>query len=263
MKKLSLYIIILLTAGFFFSCESNDNPLVKGTSDFKASSKVLVEFFTNHTCVNCPVPGHYLDEIDSLKGITINDTNVIIIRVHTTVTSLNDPFYLFNTVDNLARSNYYGALMFNPYTVLNGVLLPAFNATTWTNLIESKLKLKNQFGINIVNNYDSLAGTGSLTVSVGQLSGTSVSDLRLHAVLTENNLYYEAPNGEDWHQNTMRKLFTGTDGMSINIIPGQSSNFEIPYSIPEGVVAKNSSIVVFVQSQSAKSVLGVERVKVY
>ncbi|MDD5361260.1 MAG: Omp28-related outer membrane protein [Ignavibacteria bacterium] len=263
MKKFALYIIILFVAGSFLSCESNDNPIVKGTSDFKASSKVLIEFFTNHTCVNCPIPGHYLDEIDSLKGVTLNDTNVIIIRVHTTVTSLNDPFYLFNTVDNLARSNYYGALLFNPYTVLNGVLLPAFNTTTWTNLIESKLKLKNQFGINIANNYDSLAGTGTLTVSVGQLSGSTVSDLTMHAVLTESDLYYEAPNGEKWHQNTMRKLFTGTDGMSINVQPGQSSDFEVPYAIPSGVIAKNCSIVVFVQSKGSKSVLGVEKIKLY
>lgn len=263
MKKIFLYIIILLAAGVFLSCESNDNPVIKGTSDVKASSKVLVEFFTNHTCVNCPVPGHYLDEIDSLQGITLNDTNVIIIRVHTTVTSLNDPFYLYNTVDNLARSNYYGALLFNPYTVLNGVLLPPFNASTWTNLIESKLKLKNDFGINIVNNYDSLAGTGTLTITVGQVSGTAVSDLKLHAILTESNLYYEAPNGEDWHQNTMRKLFTGTDGMSISVQPGQSGTYEVSYAIPSGVVAKNCDIVVFVQSESAKTVMGVEKVKLH
>ncbi|MCE1165233.1 MAG: Omp28-related outer membrane protein, partial [Bacteroidetes bacterium] len=175
-----------------------------------------------------------------------------------------DPFYLFNTVDNLARSNYYGALLYNPYSVLNGVTLPVFNATTWTNLIESKLKQKNQFGIILTNNgYDSLAGTGTLSVNVGQISGTAVSDLKLHAILTESALYYEAPNGEDWHQNTMRKMITGTDGMSISIQPGQSGTFEVPFAVPSGVVAKNCDIVVFVQSESAKTVLGVEKIKLY
>ena len=262
MKNLKILTIFILLTGFLFlSCESNDSPIVQGTSNLKASSKVLVEFFTNTSCVYCPPPGHFLDAVDSLHGITINDTNVVIIKYHTDLFP-NDPFHIYNAPDNLARENYYEAGFFNPLGFMMGAMMPSFSQQTWTNTLNQRLSQKNSFSISATNNYNASTRTGEISITVGQLSGSAVSDLKLHVAITESQLFYNAPNGETYHQNTLRDLITPGDGESISITPGTSQTYVMQYSVPTPLVDDNCGIVIFVQSHSSKEVLGTEKLRV-
>lgn len=244
-----------------FSCESNDGIIPQGTSNLTSKSKVLVEFFTNTSCVGCPVAGSYLDRITNLQGVTINDTNVVILTVHTTMFP-NDPFHLFNTTDNLCRQQYYNAGSFNPVAYTNGSIMPIpFDQNGWTSQINQYLNTLNSFGINVTNTFDTTSRTGTLNLTIGQFSGNQINDLKLLIAVTESNLHYNAPNGETEFHNVMRALITPGSGQNINVNPGQSINVNKDYTIDNRLVLANCKIVIFVQSLSSKEVFGVESVK--
>jgi len=260
-KNHLILVYTVLTSLIFISCESNDGLILQGTGDLKSKSKVLVEFFTNTSCIGCPPAGNYLNRINNLLGVTINDTNVVILTVHTTMYP-GDPFHLFNTTDNLCRQQYYNAGSFNPVGYSNGVLMPVpFDQNGWTSQINNYLSILNTFGINITNSFDTTTRNGILTLQIGQFSGNTVSDLKLLIAITESNLHYNAPNGETEFNNIMRALITPGTGQSINIIPGQSINVVKNYTIDPRIILSNSKLVIFVQSLSSKEVFAVESLK--
>jgi hypothetical protein len=259
-KQILILLLTVIASFITFSCESNDGVIPQGTSNLTSKSKVLVEFFTNTSCVGCPAAGNYLNRIHDKLGVTINDTNVVILAVHTTMFP-NDPFHLFNTTDNLSRQQYYNAGSFNPVAYTNGTLMPVpFDQNGWTSQINQYLNILNSFGLNVTNTFDTTSRTGTLVIQIGQFSGSQISDLKLLIAVTESNLHYNAPNGETDFNNVMRALITPGSGQSINVIPGQSINVVKDYTIDSRLVLANCKLVIFVQSLSSKEVFGVESI---
>lgn len=261
LTKIFKYIFLIALAAVLTSCESNDGIVPKGTSDLKANSKVLVESFTNTSCVGCPAADNYLKRIDELLGVTINDTNVIIIETHSTMFP-NDPFYNFNAADNNARQTYYGAGSINPMGFLMGALMPLpFEQQGWTSSINERLNQTNTFGINISPEIDSAENKLELTIQIGQFTGSAVSDLKLHVALIESDLHYTAPNGLSVFDNVLRDLLTPAGGESITVSPGQSITLTKSYGIDSRVILSNCKAVIYIQSASTKEIFAVEKVK--
>jgi len=261
MKKLTLTIIgLFLISVMFYSCESNDNPITQNISNKKSQSKVLMEFFTAVNCPNCPPPGHFLDLIDSLKGVSINDTNIVIVRYHSNYNGY-DPYYLFNPTGSAARHNYYGYL-WNPAGTLMGVNLPNYDQSVWLNNINTSLEKKNPVEVGVANTYDTASRNGTVNISLKQSSTGSDNDLKLFVLVTENELAYTGTNGEKVHQNTYRDMLTNIAGDAITLQPGVLMNVDKSYTLKTGINPQNSHIVVFIQSQNGKTVYGVERIKI-
>lgn len=256
-------LLLLCSASIFslYSCESNDGFIVQGTGNLKSNNKTVVELFTNTSCVPCVAANTYLDRVDSLNGVTNNDTNVIIIRFHTTLYA-NDPFYNFNTEDNGKRQTYYNAANANPKGYLSGVFLGNFNAGTWSNQINIKMSQANTFAVNFTNAYDTTTRNGVLNIQIGQLSGTAISDLVMHIAVVETRLQFAGQNGETTFNNTFRDMITPGDGESISIVPGQTANFVKNYTLMNGINPDNTYIVVYAQSVSTKTVFGAEKKKI-
>lgn len=249
--KFILPAVLLALSVFFYSCESNDSPvtynLVSGSTN-----KVLVELFTNTSCIPCVAANQYLDDL--------TNSNVIIIRWHTTLYP-NDPFYAYNSVDNGARQTYYNAANANPKGFLLGTFMGNYNANLWTNNLNAQLSASRSMGVSIVKSYDTTARTGTLNISINQNSGSAVSDLVYYVALTEDGLEYNAPNGETVFEQVMRDLFTSPNGDAINIAAGQTVNLApLNFTIPSDINDKHASIIVFTQSTSSKTIYGVEKV---
>ncbi len=258
-KNIILSVIGLLLSGLLLSsCESNDNPVIQ-TNNSTANSKVLVEFFTAVNCPNCPPPGYFLDNVDSLKGITINDTNVIIVRYHSNFNGY-DPYYLYNPTASAARHGYY-QYFWNPAASLMGKGMPNYDQNAWLNTINTQLENRNSIEVGISNTYDTSSRNGTVNVSLLQTSTSSVSDLKLFIAITESELFYQGTNGEKYHQNTFRNFLTDNAGDNVTLQTGTLFNVTKNYSLNTAINYNNSHIVVFVQSTSGKTVYGVERIK--
>jgi len=211
------------------------------------TSKVLVEIFTNTSCIPCVEANTYLDEIFRLQGVTSNDANVVILRYHTTLFA-GDPFYLYNTTDNNARMSFYpNAAIVNPRTFLLGGYMGAFSQTSWTNKINEFLSDTRTYAVKLTNTYDSVTRSGSINIQIKQESGEVYNDLVYHVAVAENEIMYNAPNGETHFDNTLRDLVTPTTGQTFTISPGQTKSFNQSYSISPDIDQSKTDIVVFVQ----------------
>lgn len=243
------------------SCEDNLDSPVSVNPGLKANSKVLVELFSNVMCVACVQSANYCDDITYLRGVTINDTNVIVINIHSSLFP-GDPFYAFNSGMNSAREDYYNVI-FNPAGFLMGGIMTApFSAEQWTNQINQKLIKTNDVALNLVNTTDTNTRTGILQITAGQTGGQAHNDLKLYAAVIENNLYFNSPNGKTNYNNILRQMLTDFNGEAITINPGQPANLLMGYTVDERIIQKNAVIVVFVQNNSTKEVLCAEKIKI-
>jgi len=250
----------LLISLAVISCEDNLNSPVHTNPDLKANSKVLIELFSNVMCVACVQSANYCDDITYLRGVTINDTNVITINIHTSLFP-GDPFYGFNSSMNNARENYYNVL-FNPSGYLMGNIMSApFSAEQWTNQINQRLNKTNPFSVLISNTIDTVSLAGSLNITIGQVSGQTYTDLKLFAVLTESNLYFNSPNGKANYNNILRQMLTGYSGEDISVSQGQPLNLIKDYTLDSRIKPINSQIIIFIQNNSTKEILGAEKLK--
>lgn len=226
-----------------------------------SNNKVLIEMFTNTSCIPCVPANTYLDRVHHLEGVTNNDAEVVLIRIHSTLYP-NDPFYLFNTAANDARQNYYNGGIFNPQAFLNGTFMGNYNSTTWTGLINNGFGDLTSFGIGFNNSYDPGTRTGTISVNAHMFSGSPVSDLVLHVALTEDGLTYNAPNGETHFENVLRDLLTPGSGQSVSVSPGAPASFSYSYTVNSQIDDQNANLVMFLQSVSTKQVYAVEFKKI-
>ncbi|MBI5402900.1 MAG: hypothetical protein HY959_05840 [Ignavibacteriae bacterium] len=254
MKFLKI-IFLLAFAVSFYSCEFNNNPSTSTSA--KVNRKVLVELSTNVNCVHCPPSGHYLDLIDTaIAGITSSDTNVITLRMHSSIFA-GDPFYLYNVPVNSARQMYYFVLV-NPSGYLNGAYMPSFNSQTWTNSINSALAQNETQSLSFTNTFDSTTGNGTISLNIAQISGSTAADLMLHVAIVESGMYYGGgTNGERWFNNILRDLITGANGTAITLPYSSTVN----YTLKAGIIPSKADIIVFTQSQSTKEVFVVGKKK--
>ncbi len=229
-----------------------------------ATNKVLIELFTNTSCIPCVEANTYLDEIYNLNGVTSNDANVVILRYHTTLFA-NDPFYLYNTTDNNARMTFYpNSAIVNPRTYLLGTFIGNFSSAAWTNKINEKLADTRTYAIKLTNTYDSVTRSGNINVKIKQISGTVFNDLVYQIAVSENEIQYNAPNGETVFDNTFRDFLTPNTGMPFTISPGQTNSYDQSYNLDNAINQDHADITVFIQrnNNTGKDVLAVEMVKV-
>lgn len=240
-----------------WSQSSNFSTLLESIN---ATNKILVEIFTNTSCIPCVETNRYFDDIYDLLGITSNDASVVIIRTHTTLFA-GDPFYLYNTTDNSARMIYYNAAAVNPRTFLLGTNMGSFNASAYTNKLNEKLGSLRTYAIALNNTYNPASRSGNISIRIKQISGPVVNDLVYHLAVTENELIYAAPNGETRFENTLRDLVTPPDGQAFTISPGQTNSYAHSYSIDNVINDLHVDLTVFVQSVSTKEVFAVEKIR--
>lgn len=261
MKKIINFILILLIGAIIISCENNLDSPVHTNPDLKVNSKVLVELFSNVMCVACVQSANYCDKISSLNGITINDTNILIINIHTSLFP-GDPFYSFNSIMNATRNNYYNVL-FNPAGYLMGSIMTSpFSAEQWTNQINQRLNKTNSVSIILNNTFDTISRTGILNIIAGQVDNQSFSDLKLFVAVTESNLYFNSPNGKTNYNNILRQILSGFNGDEIAISPGNPALILKEYNIDSRIVFKNAQIIVFIQRNSTTEIIGAEKIAI-
>lgn len=226
------------------------------------TNKVLVELFTNTSCVPCVEANTYLDEIYNLSGVTFNDASVVILRFHTTLYA-GDPFYLYNTTDNQARMDFYpNSAIANPRAFLLGAFLGNYSSTVWTSKINDKISGTRTYAIKLTNTYDNVSRNGNINIKIKQISGAVVNDLVYQIAVSENEIPYNAPNGETHFNNTFRDFITPPTGQPFTISPGQTNSYNQNYSIDSQINQNNTDLIVFVQrnNNAGKEVFAVEKV---
>jgi hypothetical protein len=129
------------------------------------------------------------------------------------------------------------------------------NQSNWQTQINNELAVDAPLDLQIGGAYYPATRTGDLDITVIATGSIGYSDLRLRIAITESNLYFAAPNGSTWHNQTFRDMAPGTNGLSFSIAEGETLNINQSFSYPRPLVEANCNIVAFVQANSSRRIL--------
>ncbi len=164
---------------------------------------VLVEHFTNTRCSICRSrnPGFYAN-LRQQPGAPLH------IAYHPSSPYSGCVFSRQNPTENDARTNFYGIYGGTPRLVLNGTVIPAGQDYTAPALFAPFQGLTSPLAVQTTL-YPQ--GPDSLTVTVRILAVAphTLSGLTLYVPLSEDTVFYAAPNGEALHFDVFRKAFAG------------------------------------------------------
>ena len=102
--------------------------------------------------------------------------------------------------------------------------------------------------LTIEGDLDSVQETGSIDVNISVLDTHSYTDLKLHVVVFENDIYYDALNGEDYHNFVVRDMLDGSAGKSITLVNGNDYSYHYDFSFPTYEDAAEIGVIAFVQT---------------
>ena len=209
---------------------------------------VLVELFTNSFCPLCP-PAH--SALDSYNANSPNADEINYIFYHMVYPSSTDPLYQYNESDSDGRNVFYNSPNATPTAFFDGIKQED-SYSSWASTLNTLVTEESPFKITL---------TGSLSDSINMHINAEVlrngdvadNDLVINFILVENT-NYQGGNGVLNNRNVMRKMVTSPAGESFTINMGETKNVAKDITIGNGIIPENSSVVVFIQSSSAKTV---------
>jgi hypothetical protein len=208
---------------------------------------VIIENQTQASCGNCYYADIVLDQLhEEYPDIFIP------ITYHA-----RDIFYSYNPDENLDRIFFYpphtDGEYYTPYAWIDGLIRGDSYYNSWWGLIDDRLNTESPLTITLSGNFNSETLTGALDLKITCESPITLPDLKLRIALTEDSVYYRAPNGTDWHNYTMRDMIPDADGQSISIDDGESIQLSQEFACPEPLRPDYCRLVAWVQSDDTMS----------
>jgi len=227
------------------------------SADTYASQRmVLGEMFTNWACSPCKPANDELDRFAPLHP------NLAVIRYHTWWPGSTDPFYLANTSENTARTQYYGVNAV-PWFFIDGTIDGSSNYPIWEALVNGREAVESPLTIDIDGTYSSGPRTGTVSAYIEATDIITLPNLKLHFVITESNVSLNAPNGQTVFHEAMRDMLPGSNGEMISIsAPGDTLIRQRAFALDASWVLQNCEVIVFVQSDNTKEILQAARWKI-
>jgi len=171
----------------------------------------------------------------------------------------NDPFYCYNMSENTNRIYYYpphgDGYYYTPYAWIDGVIRGGFEYNTWEYMTTSRYETDSPLEIDISGEFRESDKVGNLQIIIIAHELFNWQELKLRIALTEDSIYYEAPNNILWHNYTMRDIIPDTLGVQFNISINDTLEFNQSFSCPESLNFQFCRLVVWVQDDQTKEVL--------
>lgn len=145
-----------------------------------------------------------------------------------------------------------------PHLRLDGVQEPHFFYTyaRIQSAYEARKATPTNVTLELTGSYAPAGGDLALELGARSEAGLPPGDYRLHAVLTESNILWAAPNGLNEHDHTLRKMLAGPGGVSVSFSgnPPQSAVATFNGSIDPAYATANCRLVCFLQDAASGEV---------
>ena len=214
---------------------------------------VLVEEFTNTGCGPC---ASWSPELDAVIENRLGDC--VAIKYHSNYPNRNDEFYNYDSDTQQKRHDFY-EVDGVPATFVNGEKLYFRTSSCLDETITQQMTQPERFSLTLskgIENYR-MSVQANLTPLQEIESGTS---LRLFVAAIEEHIYPSEPypNGETSLHYTMRKMFTGGDGIQISddgLHAGQVYSYGALWEIDFCDDETQLGVVAFLQDIDTKEVV--------
>ena len=181
-----------------------------------------------------------------------------------------DPFYNYNPTENENRVFWYpphpDGYYYTPYAWIDGIIRGGYYYNSWWSMVASRHSDSSPLEITLYGNFDEPTLTGNLEITITAVEPIYWDGLKLRIALTEDSVYYRAPNGTNWHNYTMRDMISTPDtanGTPISITQGETVVLNQEFSCPLPLRLDYCKLVVWVQADnSGKEILQTARIRV-
>lgn len=213
---------------------------------------ILIEHFTNTYCSVC-----------ASKNPTFYNTiapydKVVHVAFHPSSPYAACPLNQHNTLENDARTNFYGLYGNTPRIVINGTVIPSSTNLVSNIALDGQNNLTSPFAIDIEQFQ---AGSDSMftTVTIRTVAPTPVTGANVIILLAEETLNFNAQNGETVHHDVFRKFLSNSqqqlaaNGSSVSFTFGSIVDQDwTPSQLTTTVILQSASKEVLQAEQSEK-----------
>ena len=239
-----------LIVTFFQQSDTLGEPIFFDIST-RIHKVVMAELFTNSGCVNCPEANGYLDNISHEFG-----DDFVLVRYHVNWTDPFDPMNLYNPGEVESRRAYYN-IFAAPGLVIDGTHVATLDEDDWTGRVGSASLADPTIyisGVDVLESVDSL----HLEFDVNAF-GIPQTNMTVWSIVVEDSIHYAGSNGEDLHMDVMRDM-TFSSISNLNGLVTFQHSLKKPNDYG---VAGPMGLILFIQSESNKSVLQARRQLLY
>ncbi|MCL2073073.1 MAG: Omp28 family outer membrane lipoprotein [Marinilabiliaceae bacterium] len=265
MKKITFFLGIIVSILGIVSCdiipESNWTKQIiddsTPTDSTIVTKNVLVAYFTDQTCVNCPASSVFLDSLKTLRGDTL-----VIVTIH----SHPNPTAAMNLVTDKGREyNAHFEANFHPSASIDGdnILTSDF----WEGAINRRTKEETEIEMQMICGFDERIEY--IFVNTTITSTQNISDINLLLWITESDIVaaQATPTGinrEYVHKHVFRDAINGTWGEEITLLEEEVLEITKTFDISEKEwKPENISIVAFIYDVNTFEVYQVLEMKLF
>jgi thiol-disulfide isomerase/thioredoxin len=182
-----------------------------------ADRVVLVELITAGWCPNCVIADGAMERLDD----DYDRSELVILAYH--------------RVDDLsfgggnARMAFYGS-PYQPDAIFDGVTQVSGNKgsvqanyNAYVAAYDARATIPSQLQLALEGGVDTTTGAGEVWVNVTAVEAPTISDLRIHAIVFEDDFGpWNGGNGVTVHNWVARQLLTGNEGQALTISSGET-----------------------------------------
>lgn len=123
---------------------------------------------------------------------------------------------------------YYG-MYISPWLWFDGNQHGGMDYTQWESMITNRMNQPAPVTINLDGEYSPGSNSGTIYATFRNDSSATISG-RVMFVITEDSLFYPAPNGVMWHSNVPRDYIPDDSGTTVSIPSGDSVMITMPFT---------------------------------
>lgn len=234
-KKLALGVYVMLSSLSVFS---------------QSPRNIIIEHFSNTYCSICASrnPGFY----STLSGYP----QVIHIAFHPSAPYSSCTFSQQNVSENDARTQYYNAYGSTPRIAVQGTILGASNPLLPSGYLDPLVGQTAPMEVTI-NQQEITADSIRVTIDINTTDNNTLpQQLLLFAGITQDTVFYNAPNGENLHYDVFRKALTQATGdLFSKPNNGSGATITFTYKINPGWAKERLRIIAFIQRGDTKEII--------
>lgn len=248
--RLTSKTLVITAVAILAACSNvDDDERIIYVKPAEAVRGVLIEDFTGQNCLNCPYATEEIEAITEQYG-----DNVVAVGIHSGPLGFagNDKYVGLMTDMGNTYYNYW-SIDAQPKGVINRSSGP-LDYPLWSAYVHDELEKSTPINLSLANTYD--PETRNLYIETQALSIEGDADGKLQLWIVEDSIvaYQKMPTGKyDYgyvHNHVFRDAVNGEWGEDISLKEEYVQTLGHTYSLPEGYVAENVSVVAFIYDGS-------------
>ncbi|MEO0074657.1 MAG: T9SS type A sorting domain-containing protein [candidate division WOR-3 bacterium] len=150
-----------------------------------------------------------------------------------------------------ARNRFFylpmpGTTYYTPWLWIDGDYSAGSSYSNWENLILQRAAVESRINARIWGDYNQATRTGTIYVRFISDTVTTLQHNVLF-VITEDSIYRQTPNGDQWHNHVARDYLPDHIGTPVTLNYQDSITVSYPFSIASGWVESRVEIIAMIQ----------------